>query len=123
MNVSDFGDREKLNARELIAGIYNVELDEHDGVVFYTPTHRDHLIKARRPMLFSCDYPLLNQLLLNSGVFLFVRKHGITSSDVNEKYSNIIYTADKEYVDFHKLAPGLDYRLFRNFSGIFTYQY
>ena len=119
VNQEDFSQEEKIEARKLISGFYDVQFKDSDLIMFYTPTHRDHLKNNERPVLFGFDdLPGLNQLLSGANVFLFVREHGLAVSVNFDGYSNIIYTADRGHIDFHRVAPGIN-GLITDYSGIF----
>ena len=119
MKNNDFSHSEKIYARKLIVDTYKVKLTEIDKLVVYAPTHRDHLVQGNRSVLFGFENLLqLNKLLVEYDTFLLVREHVIETEVFPECYSNIIYTSNKKYIDFNKIAPGID-GLITDYSGIF----
>ena len=110
---------EKREARSLMQEVYEVNLDNDQQIMFYAPTHRDHIHALKRPILFGFDsVSQLNKELIKSNTLLFVREHGLSSSDIDNEVSNIIYTSKAENIDFHLLYAGID-SLITDYSGIF----
>lgn len=109
----------RSEARSLIDATYNINLDNDQKIIFYTPTHRDHNPGFKRPILFGFDsYSDLNEELIKSNTILFLREHGYSSEDTQTDMSNIIDTNNAEIIDFHLLYAGID-GLITDYSGIF----
>ena len=98
---------------------YEVNLDNDQQIIFYAPTHRDHIHGFKRPILFGFDsISELNKELLKLNTLLFVREHGLFPCDTGATASNIIYTSNVENIDFYRLHAGID-GLVTDYSGIF----
>tara|TARA_B100000900_G_C20581864_1_gene717869 strand:+ start:791 stop:2017 length:1227 start_codon:yes stop_codon:yes gene_type:complete len=124
-----FNKEEIQNARSLLEKTYGIKFQRNEEIIFYTPTHRDHLETPSRPSLFGFkEIDKLNNLLKEKNSFLFLREHAISNPSLREhetsnskthnKYSNIIYTNEFEYLDFYLILPALK-GLITDYSGIF----
>jgi len=119
MGTSTCKESERSEARRLLQDTYAVNLDNDHQIIFYAPTHRDHTQELKRPVLFGFDSVLqLNEELIRSKAFLFVREHGFSVADGDYEASNIIYTSKVESIDFYLLYAGVD-GLITDYSGIF----
>jgi CDP-glycerol glycerophosphotransferase (TagB/SpsB family) len=119
MGIKVHNESERSEARSLIGTTYNINLDNDQKIIFYTPTHRDHNPGLNRPILFGFDsYAELNKELIKSNTILFLREHGNSSEDTDIIMSNIIDTSKSEKIDFHLLYAGID-GLVTDYSGIF----
>ena len=119
MGVKILKESQRSEARSLMQDTYNINLDNDQKIIFYTPTHRDHNPGLKRPILFGFDsFSQLNKELIKSNTFLLLREHGYSSVDTDIKMSNIITTSKSEKIDFHLLYAGVD-GLVTDYSGIF----
>tara|TARA_B110000003_G_scaffold219677_1_gene219421 strand:- start:628 stop:1830 length:1203 start_codon:yes stop_codon:yes gene_type:complete len=119
MGLKTLKESERSEARNLIQDTYEVNLDNDQQIMFYVPTHRDHIHAFKRPILFGFDsVSQLNKELIKSNTLLFVREHRLSSSEIDNEASNIIYTSKAENIDFHLLYAGID-GLITDYSGIF----
>lgn len=119
MGVKTLKESQRSEARSLIQDAYEVNLDNDQQVIFYTPTHRDHTPGLKRPILFGFDsISQLNEELIKLNTLLFVREHGYSRLDKDNEVSNIIYTSNVEKIDFYLLYAGID-GLITDYSGIF----
>lgn len=126
---NSFNKKEIQNARALLENTYGIKFQRNEEIIFYTPTHRDHLKTPSRPNLFGFkEINTLNNLLKKKNTFLFLREHAISNLSLREyetsnsktynKYSNIICTNEFEYLDFYLILPALN-GLITDYSGIF----
>tara|TARA_B100000787_G_C16071870_1_gene240297 strand:- start:54 stop:752 length:699 start_codon:yes stop_codon:yes gene_type:complete len=119
MGIKTRKESERSKARSLMQDAYKVNLDNDQQIMFYAPTHRDHIHALKRPILFGFDsISQLNDELIKSNTLLFVREHGLSSSDPGNEASNIIYTSKAGNIDFDLLHAGID-SLITDYSGIF----
>ena len=119
MGVKTLKESERSEARSLIQDTYEVNLDNDQQIIFYAPTHRDHIQGFKRPILFGFDSILeLNKELIKLNTLLFVREHGLFPYDTGARASNIIYTSNAENIDFYRLHAAID-GLITDYSGIF----
>jgi CDP-glycerol glycerophosphotransferase (TagB/SpsB family) len=119
MGIKNYTESERGEARSLMRSAYGVNLDNDQQIIFYAPTHRDHIPGFKRPTLFGFDsISQLNEELINSNTLLFIREHGYSPLDSDNELSNIIYTSKAEKIDFHLLYAGID-ALITDYSGIF----
>ena len=109
----------KKNAIKIIENTYCINLENNHKIIFYAPTHRDHLNLSNRPTLFDfSSYEKLNQTLVKHNSITFIREHGISNNFKEQSLTNIINTAKFASIDFHYLFPAVDY-LITDYSGIF----
>ena len=124
-----FNQKEIQIARKLIEETYEIKLHKNEQIIFYTPTHRDHLNIPSRPNLFGFkEINQLNILLKEKNSYLFIREHAISNLSLREneasnsktydKYSNIIHTNEFKYLDFYLILPAIK-GLITDYSGIF----
>ena len=113
-----FNQKEIQIARKLIEETYEIKLHKNEQIIFYTPTHRDHLNIPSRPNLFGFkEINQLNILLKEKNSYLFIREHAISNLSLREneashsktydKYSNIIHTNEFKYLDFYLILPAI----------------
>jgi CDP-glycerol glycerophosphotransferase (TagB/SpsB family) len=119
MGARNRTESELSKARRMLQDAYAVKLGDDCQIIFYAPTHRDHIQGLKRPVLFGFESVLLlNEELIRSNTVLFVREHGISGTDPDDVASNIIYTSKAASIDFHLLYAGVD-GLITDYSGIF----
>lgn len=119
MGKKSSNENERSIARKLLQDTYEVDINDNIQIIFYAPTHRDHAKELKRPILFGYDnLSQLNEDLIKSKTFLFIREHGRSHEDKNKNLTNIIYTSKFAYIDFHNLYAGID-GLISDYSGIF----
>jgi len=119
LGVKNCSIKMKSKARSIIEKSYSISLSGFKQIIFYAPTHRDHIKELARPVLFGFDsVDELNDLLKNKNILLFVREHGITDNNQLDLNSNIIYTNNFPSVDFDLLYAAVD-GLITDYSGIF----
>lgn len=124
-----FNKKEIQSATALLEKTYGIQFQKNEEIIFYAPTHRDHLTLSIRPNLFGFkEINKLNYLLKKKNAYLFIREHAISNLSLKEnesldskkfnKFSNIIFTNEFEYLDFHLILPAIK-GLITDYSGIF----